>query len=176
MKRSPIVGGLIICVLAVLQGCAVQQIPSRPEPEYRPVWPSISKPQSASASSLYSTSNNMVLFTDSLAREIGDVVTIMLEESTRSSKSAETTISKESNNQILNPKVFGSVVRGVGANDIFNSLDSSTEFSGEGDSDQSKQFDRHHKRGGRRCSTQWFVVGSGVRNGFNSIVARSMSG
>lgn len=132
---------LLLLVALGLQGCALNTPqPERQEPQYRPVWPSISKPQSASAGSLYSTSNNLTLFTDSRAREVGDVVTIVLEESTRSSKSAETSISKGTSNQILNPKVFGSVIRGSGATDILNSLDSSTEFTGEGDSDQSNSL------------------------------------
>ena len=69
-----------------------------------------------------------------------DVITVILDERTRSSKSAETSVKKGSTNQILNPKILGSLVQGTGNTDIFSSLDSATEFSGEGESDQSNSL------------------------------------
>lgn len=131
---------LLLLVAFLATGCVVTPPPSRVEPAYQPVWPNIAPPTSLSSGSLYTTSNNLTLFDDRRARAVGDVVTIFLEEQTRSSKSAETSISKGTQNEILNPKVLGSLVRGTGATDIFNSLESGTEFSGEGGSDQSNSL------------------------------------
>ena len=131
---------LFLFILGWLGACAVTPPPSRTEPVYQPVWPTIAQAQPVSAGSLYSTGKNLTLFDDRRAQAVGDVITIILEEQTRSSKSAETSISKATSNQILNPKVFGSVVRGTGASDILNSLDSGHDFSGSGDSDQSNSL------------------------------------
>lgn len=130
--------GLFASVMA--GGCALQPQPQRTEPSYRPVWPDLPAPVSVSNGSLYATSNNLELFGDRRAHEVGDVVTIVLEEQTRSSKSAETSINKTSSNEILNPKIFGSIVRGTGTDAIFNSSDSTSDFSGSGESDQSNSL------------------------------------
>ena len=107
---------------------------------YKPVWPQMEAARPASAGSLYVANRNLTLFGDRRATNIGDVVTIILEESTRSSKSAETTLKKGTSNEILNPKILGSLIQGSGDTNIFNKLESSTEFEGEGESDQSNSL------------------------------------
>ena len=97
----------LICLgtLFTLVGC-VSAPPHRPEPQYRPVWPQVQAPKPASPGSLYMASHNLTLFDDRRAGEVGDVITIILDEQTRSSKSAETSFSKATTNEILNPKVL----------------------------------------------------------------------
>lgn len=131
----------IACMSVVLglMGC-VTPVPSRQEPMYKPVWPQMEAARPASPGSLYVANHNLTLFGDRRATNIGDVVTIVLEESTRSSKSAETTLKKGTSNEILNPKVLGSLIQGSGDTNIFNKLESSTEFEGEGESDQSNSL------------------------------------
>lgn len=136
IPRLLIVGWLMVSVTA----CAVTPNPSRPEPVYTPVWPEMADPTPASAGSLYQVGHNLSLFGDRRAARVGDVITISLEEQTRSSKSAETSIRKDTSNELLNPKVFGNVVRGLGDDNIFNSLESGTQFTGEGESDQSNSL------------------------------------
>ena len=126
--------------IALLGACTTPSVPHRSEPNYRPVWPVTQAPQPVSASSLYQSSHNLRLFDDSRAREVGDIITIVLEEQTRSSKSAETSVRKSTDNEVLNPRLFGNTVRGSGPNDIVNSISSGTEFSGEGESDQSNSL------------------------------------
>lgn len=126
-------------VALTLAGC-VTPTPARQEPLYKPVWPQIEPAVPVSAGSLYATSHSLALFDDRRARNVGDVITIVLEERTRSSKSAETTLKKGTTNEILNPKILGSRVRGSGDTNIFNELESSTEFEGEGESDQSNSL------------------------------------
>ncbi len=130
---------LFVALPLLLAGCITPE-PSRPEPGYQPVWPDMPEPQPASSGSLFSDGPNLALFDDRRAGFVGDVVTIILDEQTRSSKSAETSIRKESSNELLNPKVFGSVIRGTGTDNVFGSLESETEFSGEGESDQSNSL------------------------------------
>lgn len=133
-----------LCLLAsllllLLSGCVIAPGPSRPEPRYEPVLAPTVPPQPATVGSLYQSGNFDSLFVDRRALGVGDVVTIRLEERTTSQKSAETTVSKETSNQIVNPKVLGSVIRGTGSADL-NLLDSNTDFSGNAESDQSNSL------------------------------------
>lgn len=123
----------------MLAGCVTPQ-PVREEPQYRPVWPQIEEAKSASPGSLYAVSHSLALYDDRRAKRIGDVVTIILEESTRSSKSAETTMQKGTSSSLDNPRLLGSLVRGAGAVNIFNQIESDIDFSGEGASDQSNSL------------------------------------
>ena len=130
----------VLLLTSILGACVqIPQTPSRAEPNYRPVWPAMAQPQPLSSGSLYNTSHNLALFNDRRAREVGDVVTITLEERMRSSKSAETTIGRDTSNQVLNPTIFGNLVQGNTPTDA-NNISSSTEFSGGGDSDQSNSL------------------------------------
>lgn len=128
-------------ILLLLTGCVMPApTPARVEPTYEPVWPAIVEATPASQSSLYTSTRQVSLFDDRRAKRIGDVVTIMLEESTRSSKSAETSLTKETSNELMNPRLLGNLVRGSGATDLLNSIESGTEFTGEGESDQSNSL------------------------------------
>ena len=123
----------------LISGCAVAPLPHPDQPQYKPVWPNLKAPEALSDGSLYRASHSLVLFDDRRAHSVGDIVTIRLEESTRSSKSAETSLSKATSSELLNPRVLGNLVRGTGT-DPFNSLDSSTDFAGSGASDQSNSL------------------------------------
>jgi len=123
-----------LLLLAGLQGCITVD-PVRPEPLYSPTYPVVPPAQPASAGSIFQGARSVALYEDSRANQIGDVVTIFFEERTRSSKSAETEIRKESTTELPNPTVFGKVIDGNSDTDL-NSIDNSTDFSGEAGSDQ----------------------------------------
>ncbi|MEZ5558427.1 MAG: flagellar basal body L-ring protein FlgH [Pseudomonadales bacterium] len=125
---------LIACAFGLLQGCIGAQ-PVRPEPVYRPTYPVLPPSGPASPGSLFQSQRQVSLYDDSRARAIGDVVTIRLEERTSSSKSAETSISKDSSTELPNPTLFGNLVRGS-TEPLFNSADNQTDFNGQADSDQ----------------------------------------
>ena len=112
--------------------------PTRPEPIYKPAYPRIAPVAPASAGAIYQTGAGLSLFGDSRANQIGDVLTIVLQEQTSSSKSAETSIKKESDNRLPNPSVFGNLVRGT--SEDYTDIESEAEFSGEAESDQSNSL------------------------------------
>jgi len=130
---------VLISITSILTGC-VTPAPARQEPMYNPVWPQMEEVKPASPGSLYAVNHSLALYGDRRAHRVGDVITILLEEDTRSSKSAETSLTKETTNEILDPTLLGQVVRGDPASSILNSLESSTEFTGEGESDQSNSL------------------------------------
>lgn len=96
--------------------------------------------------SIYQTGRSMALFEDVRARNVGDMLTIRLVESTSASKSASTTTTKENSVDIKAPNLLGSAVQfnapGIlplasnQNNDLSASLESAQKFTGEGGSSQ----------------------------------------
>lgn len=129
---------LILSSLILLQGCMVTP-PSREEPVFRPTYPRMPNLPPATGGAVVQVSLAWGLFDDSRARRVGDVVTIRLEESTSSSKSAGTEMSKDSSTELPNPTLFGNVI--TGSSDIlFNSVESEKDFKGAAKSDQSNRL------------------------------------
>lgn len=126
--------------MAILAAGCVAPGPQRQEPDYRPTWAYDIPVATRQSGALYAANSGLSLFGDQRARQVGDVVTIILEERTRSSKKAETSLSKGVENRVLNPNILGNIVRSAGASGILNSVDSETKFAGEADSDQSNSL------------------------------------
>ncbi|MEM6710086.1 MAG: flagellar basal body L-ring protein FlgH [Pseudomonadota bacterium] len=125
--------------LVLLTGCVIAPPPQRPEPSYEPVYsPSPAAVPNTQGSIFNATAFNG-LFTDRRALGVGDIVTIRLEEQTTSQKSAETTMRKEADVELPNPKVLGSLVRGTGS-ELFNDIANDSQFSGGAESDQSNSL------------------------------------
>lgn len=79
------------------------------------------------------------LFSDRKAREVGDLVTILLAERTQASTRANTSIDKESTTNTSATLLGGPVT--LGGRDVFdNALANSREFSGDGNSTQANQI------------------------------------
>ncbi len=92
-----------------------------------------------SAGAIYREGPGLRLFTDRKAREVGDLVTIILSERTQASTRANTAITKESNNA-MSGTVFGQPVT-VGGQDVLdNTLSNNRDFAGDGNSTQSNQI------------------------------------
>ncbi len=130
---------LTLGVAALLSGCIGVE-PSRPEPSYQPAYPLLPPPPAPSSGGLYQMGYGMDLYDDRRATRAGDIVTILLQERTQSSKSAETNISKGSAAEMPEPTILGSIVSGSGAAGLFNSIENSNKFNGAADSDQSNSL------------------------------------
>lgn len=140
--------GLLRSVSVLLIGCAVfsasgciNLAPSRPEPSYAPTYPLVIPDESQTASSLFSEFRGMTLYSDDKARNVGDIITIELEEQTQASKSSETTLTKDTENELLEPILGTSRLRGIAENaGIANSISHTNEFTGEAEADQSNSL------------------------------------
>ena len=130
---------VVVAVLAC--GACIQLPPERPEPSFEPSFPELPPVVDAGSGSLYQAGYTVSLFDDRRAVRVGDIITVRLEERTSSSKSAETTISKDTETEMAEPIVFGSLVRGPASNaGIGSALRSQNDFSGEAESDQSNRL------------------------------------
>jgi flagellar L-ring protein precursor FlgH len=122
---------LALLVVLALSGCAANAV-KEPRDEPAPV-PAIA-PKTEGA--IYQTTHEFSLFADTRARQVGDIITVVLVEKTAAKKSAATSANKDASADIAMPKIMGyDIARGEAA------IDASRKFTGGGDSSQSNQLD-----------------------------------
>ncbi|VAW73988.1 Flagellar L-ring protein FlgH [hydrothermal vent metagenome] len=90
--------------------------------------------------SIYQDSTAIPLYEDRKAYRVGDILTVVLNESTNATKSATTSTSKEGSNTTGITSILGSrsLVRATGIGN--NNINSAHDFSGKGDSAQSNKI------------------------------------
>ena len=88
--------GLLMCAMLALSGCA--GIENRTHPAYAPMEPIVytNPGEGETAGSLYKERRGLSLFEDTRARSVGDIISIVLTESTQASKNAGTAIARDS--------------------------------------------------------------------------------
>jgi flagellar L-ring protein precursor FlgH len=105
-----------------------------------PVARTLPPPPPSTAGAIYNPANGFALFEDTKARAIGDLLTVVLVESTQASKKAETSTAKDTSTDIANPKLFGRPLTSGGTPVGAFGLEGSRSFSGKGDASQSNQL------------------------------------
>ncbi len=134
----------VIALSLALSGCVIHAPAIPDDPSYAPVMSPTQAPTMAHNGSLYRPTMGMDLFSDRVARHIGDIVTVILQESTTSQKSTSVDISKDSS--VLVPQVAGAAgtmlgnavgLKGLG---LGTDLSSQTDFKGGGDAAQSNNL------------------------------------
>lgn len=126
-------------VILTLSACTVGPAPKPDDPAYAPV---LAQPQSIQATtngSIYQPYYGASLFTDQRARQIGDIVTITLSETTSSTKSATTTLKKKRNVNFAAPNVLG-VTPALKNLDLTAGIENDSKFEGDGSSKQSNKL------------------------------------
>ncbi|MFL6606002.1 MAG: flagellar basal body L-ring protein FlgH [Steroidobacteraceae bacterium] len=94
----------------------------------------------ASNGAIYQVGRDVALFENPIARHVGDIVTIVLNESTAAKKSATTTTAKATNQTLPGMTLLGAPVTIHGTPVLENHIDDSSKFSGAGDSAQSNSL------------------------------------
>ena len=125
---------LVLCVLT--SGCST--FGSLKDPEYAPSEPVISEAKDTIDGAIYDPSYNLYLFEDVKARRVGDLITVVLQESINASKSASTEADKDSNIDIPQPTLFGKDNR---INELINDLEATREFEGDGETTQENSIE-----------------------------------
>jgi flagellar L-ring protein precursor FlgH len=129
-------------------GCSTLPEPVPNDPRYAPVQPAELIPPAAQSGSLYQPQFANNLWTDQRAKRVGDIITIVLQEETSSSKSANTNISKDSSAQLADPTLFGTnpsikaskFIPSGSSLSLSTDFDAQRAFSGEADADQSNSL------------------------------------
>lgn len=134
----------MLFVLVAVSGCVIQPPPQPNDPYYAPVIRPEPLPVKPTNGSLYSETTAVALYRDRKARRVGDILTIQLRETTISSKSSNTEVTKES--EISVPEsagalgtIFGTQVS-LGELSLLTNLAGNREFTGEADADQSNRL------------------------------------
>ena len=132
----------LVFALLATSGCVVQQ-PAQPnDPAYAPVLGYADHMTPSTEGSLYNEATSMALFQDVKAARVGDVITVILNERTSSSKSATVGVDKESDIEIA-PVGAGTLLgdtpsfRDFSLNSV---LTAEREFEGESTADQSNSL------------------------------------
>ena len=123
-------------ILAVLTGCQSQK-PPKEDPQLswamEPVTP-------ASNGAIYQVGRDVALFENPVARHVGDIVTIVLNESTAAKKSATTNTAKTTTDTLPGMTLLGAAATLHGVPLLANNINDATKFGGEGDSAQSNSL------------------------------------
>ena len=123
----------LLGAVSVLGACAV--IPEQSEPGYETVAPIAMIPPVQNTGGLYQAGYDLVLFEDQRASRVGDIIQVLLVEQMDAAKTSKTEIDKDSKTTVPAPTLFGHLLDDLGIG-----LDSSSEFEGEGKSNQSNRL------------------------------------
>ncbi len=131
----------IVGLSMVLAGCQGLEQPMQDDPFYAPKYPVSAVPAPQTSGSLFATSGYTSLYDDAVARRVGDIINVRLNEQTQSSKSASTSLNKDSNTSMAEPTILGKRITVPPANNLsLTDFGSESEFSGSADSDQSNSL------------------------------------
>ena len=128
----------ILHLSALVSACGM--IPAKdhkPEPVVARVLP---PPTPRTEGAIYQAGQQMELFADLKARRVGDVLTIVLNESTNASKNAITKTAKTTTVANSAPTLFGQSMTIKGAPILSATLNGADSFDGEGSSTQSNSL------------------------------------
>jgi len=129
----------LIAALLALSGCATHRLERNSE-QFAATPPEAVPELNALNGSIYQAGHDVPLFENSVARRVGDIITIVLAEKTDAAKSASTTTAKNSAIALPGAKLFGSDVTLNGNKILSASLDNKSSFDGTGDSKQSNEL------------------------------------
>ena len=91
VKKSMFVAASVLA----LSGCAVNHKVEQEDTFFAPIMPETPAEEVVSTGSLYHTGWSNGLYSDTKARRVGDIITVMLMENTQASKTAKTETKKE---------------------------------------------------------------------------------
>ena len=124
-------------IVYLLQGCATEPVDMvlRPSPEFQPVYPLAADRQKVATGGIYSNRQSDAWFGRGRNYQVGDIITVLLNESTQAARTQNTDVSRESKNSLpsgLNTKI-GNMSPFLDGVDINNNSNSS---KGTGKADQ----------------------------------------
>jgi len=132
---------IIFFVIALLSGCmATQDKPIADDPYYAPIYPEQQAVNIIKTGSLFDVNKLDSLYADVKARRVGDIIEVVLSESTSAQKDANSNTKKESTVDLAPVLGLNGLDATIGGNSLSFGLDQESEFRGEGSSDQSNSL------------------------------------
>jgi flagellar L-ring protein FlgH len=128
-----------IAALALASGCAtLKEDDGR---DFDASWPEQLDTPKPLAGAIYAQGTETSLWQNVTARNVGDTLTIRLEESTNAQKTATTTTSKKTDAALTGPTILGRPITANGTPILEGSLGNESSFAGNGQSKQSNALD-----------------------------------
>ena len=127
----------LLAIVYLLQGCATEPVDMvlRPSPEFQPVYPLAADRQKIATGGIYSNRQSDAWFGRGRNYQVGDIITVLLNESTQAARTQNTDVSREAKNSLpsgASTQVgkFSPFLDGVNLND------NKTSSTGKGKADQ----------------------------------------
>ncbi|MBK1673448.1 flagellar basal body L-ring protein [Ectothiorhodospira shaposhnikovii] len=137
-----LLGLSLACLMVFSSGCAtLSSVERGDDPNFATVMPPMPIPPEHNNGAIFQPTAVQGLFADYKARQVGDVLTVLLAERTQASKSASTSTSKEANVNMANPTILGRPVTRDGRPLLNTEISGSRDFDGQGSASQSNQLD-----------------------------------
>jgi flagellar L-ring protein precursor FlgH len=137
--KSVLILFIQLCWVTGLAGCSSPMLVRHGDADFAPATPVDYAPAMQNNGSIYLASHSKNWFEDIKARQVGDLLTVILDEQTDASKQASTGITKETSTEIAAPTILGQDVK-LGGDPMSTSLESENDFSGKADSSQSNKL------------------------------------
>jgi len=137
MKQARMNRWLGLLLTLGLTGCVTPP----PESDYTATWPEPSPSSTAPNGAIYQAGHDVALFENSVARRVGDTLTIRLNERTNASKNSSTTTKKSTNVEFGGPTIAGRPVTVGGTEVLKMGVDNGSQFDGQGGSSQSNRLE-----------------------------------
>lgn len=134
---NPFMRGFTVIGWLLLAGCAQQSV--RNDSQWAATMPKDIDVAPPADGSIYHDAQGMELFSDAHAHRTGDILTIVLQESTQASKKATTSTSKNDSVALASPTILGQPLS-IGGNAGTIGLNGKNAFDGAGSSSQSNQL------------------------------------
>ncbi len=129
----------IIILMSTVSACSLVKKEQQKE-TFQPTPPVVIKLPREDDGAIFRPEMNVGLFDDNNARNIGDVLTIVLNENTNASSSANTSATKDQKVDLPSPKLAGDKVTKNGKEILNNEIEAGREFNGQGTSAQNSSF------------------------------------
>ncbi len=134
---------LVIFTASQLSGCtSVYHNASMNDPMWAPAMPNVTDNSQSNPGAIYNPGSAQMLFQDKKAHRVGDLITVVLTESTNASKNADTELGKDSELSLSEVNLLGNTNVGFSNGSASLSGDASTSrsFKAETDSAQSNRL------------------------------------
>lgn len=139
MKKTNLSMFIIFLVCTGLSGCALKKKAEEKE-TFKPAEPVVLKIPKEDDGAIFQQHMNVGLFDDINAKTVGDLVTIVINENSNASSSANTSATKDNSVDLPSPKLAGDTVKKDGKEILNNELEGGRDFNGQGTSAQSSTF------------------------------------
>ena len=136
VPRGPVT---LLCLLVVwVAGCA--HTPAEYESTWEPALPPDPMVARSGNGAIYQSGQDVRLFENTVARRVGDTLTIRLVENMDASKSSSTSTKKNTAVEMTGPTIAGRPVTINGVEVLAGAVDNNSAFDGEGSSRQSNSI------------------------------------